>query len=160
VTPGGNTFAPVSTLRVTFDVAMDVSTVTADQFALHDPQGNPVAVQVTVVSGSGDRQFDVTFAPQTLAGTYAVAIGPFIADTAGRIMDQNQNGSPGEDPDDRFVGGFLTQAPQVVRSVVPGGPFVPFGSVRVTFNEPIDAATFTPDQVTQFTGPDGNAIPV
>src|SRR5262249_3078683 len=63
-------------------------------------------------------------------------------------------------PDDRFVGGFLIQAPQVVRSVVPGGPFVPFGSVRVTFNEPIDAATFTPDQVTQFTDPDGNAIPV
>jgi hypothetical protein len=160
VTPSGNTFAPVDTLRVTFDVAMDVSTATPDQFALHDSQGNLIAVDVAVVPDSGDRQFDVTFAAQTRAGSYTLAIGPFIADKAGRFMDQNQNGIPGEDPDDQFTGGFVIQAPQVVRSVVPGGPFVPFASVRVTFNEPIDAATFTPDQVTQFTDPDGNAIPV
>ena len=160
VTPGGNTFAPVSSLRVTFDVAMDVSTATPDQFALHDPQGNPIALKVAVVSGSGDRQFDLTFDPQTVAGTYTVTVGPLIADRSGRFMDQDQNGIPGEDPDDRFVGTFLIPAPQILRTIVVGGPFVPFGSVRLTFNEPIDAATFTPDQVTQFTDPAGNAIAV
>jgi hypothetical protein len=160
VTPSGDTFAPVSSLRVTFDVAIDVSTATPDQFALNDPQGNPIAVQVAVVPGSGNRQFDVTFAPQTGAGSYTVTIGPFIADSAGRLMDQNQNGIPGEDPDDKFLGGFVVPSPQVIHSAVPNGPFAPFGSVRLTFNEPMDANTFTPDRVTQFTGPDGNPISI
>jgi hypothetical protein len=160
LTPSGHTFAPLSSLRVTFDVAMDLSTVTADQFGLQDPQGNSIALGVAVVPDSDDRQFDVTFAPQTLAGTYTLTSGPMIADTTGRLMDQNQNGIPGEDPGDRFMGTFLIQAPQVLRTAVVGGPFVPFSSVRLTFNEPIDPTTFRPEQITQLTDPAGNAIPV
>jgi hypothetical protein len=156
-----SSFAPLMTLRVTFDEQMDPTTATPDQFVIQDPSGDPVNVSdVSPVAGSSNQQFDVTFDPQTGAGTYSVTIGPYIKDTAGHYMDQDGDGIPGQVPEDQFNGSFTIVGPSIVSLVRTGSPQDPATNVRVTFNEPVDDSTFTPDQVASFTDPQGNPIPV
>jgi hypothetical protein len=44
-----------------------------------------------------------------------VVIGPDIRDLANNAMNQNQNGTNGEVPGDRFTASVIVQAPPVVR---------------------------------------------
>jgi hypothetical protein len=85
-------------------------------------------------------------------------VGPDIRDLAGNPMDQNHNGIAGEVPDDEYTATFSLQGPQVIASTPTGTDHLPgelISSATVTFNEPIDPATFTPDKVSEFRGPDG-----
>jgi hypothetical protein len=72
-------------------------------------------------------------------------------------MDQNGNlipGEPGVAPDgDQFAATFNIVGPMVI-SASPGNVLPPVDHVRVTFNEPMNPATFTAGRVT-LTGPDG-----
>ena len=47
------------------------------------------------------------FQPLTVRGNYQAIIGRNIADLAGNLMDQNQNGTKGETPGDRFIANFV-----------------------------------------------------
>ena len=58
---------------------------------------------VTPVSGSGNKQFDVTFAAQSALGSYAMTVGPDITDTSANAMDQNGNGANGEVHADQYT---------------------------------------------------------
>jgi hypothetical protein len=70
-------------------------------------------------------------------------------------MDQDFNGVPGE-PSDTATFQFGLQGPQITASTPSGDTAShPVSSLRVTFNEPIDPATFTPSKVASFTGPGG-----
>jgi hypothetical protein len=163
VSPAGRTFAPISTLRVTFDEPIDPTTATPDQFVIQDPAGNLINVNaVTPVDGSGGQQFDVAIDQQTVVGTYSVSIGPFIADTAGHFMDQDGDGNPVGDVDDGFSGSFAIQGSRVTASTPTGSNNAPgtVDHVRLTFNEPMDPNSFTTDQVMSFTDPNGNQVPV
>jgi hypothetical protein len=66
---------------------------------------------VAPVAGSGDTQFDVTFAAQNLRGTYRLKVGPQIADSSGNPMNQNGNAINGEATD--FYSGTVVFAPTV-----------------------------------------------
>jgi hypothetical protein len=159
VTPTGNTFAPVNTLRVTFDEPIDPTTATPDQFAIQDPFGNPVNVNaVTPVDGSNGQQFDVAIDQQTVAGTYQVSIGPFVADTAGHYMDQDGDGGMVGDVDDGFSGSFAIQGPSVVSTTLTGS-FDEVDHGQVVFNTAIDPNSFTPDQFVLL-DPGGNPVNV
>lgn len=163
VTPFGNVLPPVSTLRVTFDEEIDPTTATVDQFAIQDPNGNPINVQsVTPVAGSNNMQFDVVIDTQIATGSYAVTIGPFIADTLGHNMDQDGDGDSGSDAEDQFNGTFGIQGPRVIASTPTGNASLPgtIDHVRFTFSESMDPTTFTTDQVVSFTDPQGNDIPI
>jgi hypothetical protein len=151
-----NTFAPVGTMRVTFDEPIDVKTATVDQFAITDSSGNPINVQkVTPVDGSGNQQFDVTFDQQTVAGTYSVAIGPFIADTNGHYMDQDGDGDPTGQKDDGFNGSFSIVGPSVLSTDLSGRLADQVDHGQIVFNTPIDPNSFTFDQFV-LTAPDGS----
>jgi serine protease len=96
----GNTASYYNHARLTFSVAIDPATFTTADVTLTDPNGQKVsASKVTAVAGSGNKQFDVTFATQTGVGDYTLSVGPDVRDTQGRLMDQNKNGTAGESGD-------------------------------------------------------------
>ncbi len=159
-TPSGGTFGNVSSMRVSFDEQIDPDTFTPDKILFLNPTTGQIPVtDVEPVAGSNDRQFDISFDSQTALGTYTMVIGPDVEDINGNPMDQNHNGTPGEVPDDAYVARFTIQAPRITASTPAFGTVLTpqaVNSVRVTFNEPMDAATFTPAKVTSFVGPRGN----
>jgi subtilisin family serine protease/subtilisin-like proprotein convertase family protein len=147
----------VSGLRVSFSEAMNPGTFTADDVSLTDPDGTAIPVTgIQFVPGSGNTQFDLSFDPQTTPGQYAVTIGPDVRDAAGNKMDQNRNGINGE-AEDVYAGTFqvprrplgppLTRPGPRIVAVAPDGSSSVSG-LRVTFNTVMDAASFTPDDVT------------
>jgi serine protease len=99
----GSTTNTFNRVRLTFNEAMTASSfTTADVVSLTAPGGGAITpTGVAAVAGSS-TQFDVTFATQTLGGTYALTVGPQILDAAGNAMDQNQNGLNGEATADRY----------------------------------------------------------
>ncbi len=62
---------------------------------------------ISVVAGSNDHQFLISFPSQTGGGTYTLKVGPSIQDWYGNSMDQNRNGVNGE-ASDGFV--YVVQA--------------------------------------------------
>jgi hypothetical protein len=149
--PATSVAGQVSSVRLTFDEPLDVSTFTpAKVVSFTGPAGHAITVSgVTAVAGSNNTQFDVSFAPQSTLGLYTMVVGPDIRDTFGHQMDQNHNGTPGEVPGDRYTATLAVQGPQVTASAAAGD------HVRLTFNEPVDPTTLTPDQIVSFTGPAG-----
>jgi hypothetical protein len=110
----GSAAGPLSAVRVTFDEPIAVSSFEADgrDVELKDAAGTAIApLSVAPVAGSGDTQFDVTFAAQNLRGTYRLKVGPQIADTSGNLMNQNGNAINGEATD--FYSGTVTFGPTV-----------------------------------------------
>src|SRR5262249_6167302 len=139
VTPTGIVEPPLESVQVVFDRPIDTSTFTAEDVVITGPSG-PIAV--TDINPSTDHTtFTITFAPQLLAGTYTLCIGPHIQDTSGVEMDQNRDGIPGG-PDDK-----------VLQDLMILGPQAPLGdsqcnedgtvTVTVTFNRIMNASTFT-----------------
>ena len=92
--------AQLSSVRVTFDKAINASTfTTADITGFTGPNGSIVPTGVSAVTTT---QFDITFATQTTPGSYAITFGPDIRDTAGNPMNQNGDGANGQ-PNDQFT---------------------------------------------------------
>jgi parallel beta-helix repeat protein len=105
---------PLTAVRLTFDEAIAVSSFEADgrDVELKDAAGTAIApLSVAPVAGSGDTQFDVTFAAQNLRGTYRLKVGPQLTDSSGNPMNQNGNAINGEATD--FYSGTVTFAPTV-----------------------------------------------
>ena len=109
----GALIGPVDRVRVGFNEAVDPNSFTlADVAVLEGPSG-PIAPLAIHSVGSGE--FEVEFAPQNIPGVYRLVIGPYIADAAGNVMDQDQDGTGGENPDDRFETTFtLEPGPEYV----------------------------------------------
>jgi hypothetical protein len=128
-------------VRVTFNRAVQVSSFTPDQAVLKDTSGATIPVTVDVVAGSGDTQFDLSFATQTTPGNYSLTIGPNILDTTGKPMDNAYNTTLS------IVGPMIIADSGIThgQSYLPGA--LDTVTEQVTFNEPIDPTTFTPDQV-------------
>ncbi len=91
--PSGAVNGTVSSVDVTFSEAIDPTTLTSDDVSLTGPQGAVTVSSPSFVSGTTYR---FTFAPQSAAGAYNVAVGPNVADPAGNLMDQNGNHVNGE----------------------------------------------------------------
>jgi hypothetical protein len=159
-TPAGNTFAPVSALRVTFDRPIDVSTFDTIQVVSFTRTVGATVTDlslaitgVTPVASSGGTQFDVSFTSQTALGNYTLVLGPNIRDLSGNAMDQNFNGITGEPglppTGDEYAAHFTIQGPRITASTPTTGTSLPniLSSLQVTFNEPVNPATFTPGGV-------------
>jgi methionine-rich copper-binding protein CopC len=163
ITPTGNANLPgsVNHIHLTFNESMDPSTFTTDEVYFAGPDGSPIPINdIRPTNGTNNTQFDISFDPLGAPGTYHLVIGPYIADTFGNYMDQNGNLIPGEYPDDQFTATFGVTGPQVTQFARNGQQNQPVSSVRVTFNEPIDPATFMPDQIARLIDPQGNPITV
>jgi hypothetical protein len=156
-TPSGNVLGAQNSVRVRFDRTIDMTTFTTDQIVSFTRTAGSTQTDllsavtgITPVAGSNDRQFDIAFQSQGLAGTYQLTIGPNILDLDGNPMDQNLNGVTGEDTD-AYTATFVILGPSITGSTPTGNRFDPLGSVRVTFNEPVDPATFGTTRITGFT---------
>nr|WP_286177679.1 S8 family serine peptidase [Rhodopirellula sp. JC639] len=161
--PSGDVMKAQDRIRVRFDERVDTATFTPqDIVAFQGPLGEITVTTVTPIAGSAGREFEITFPAQTALGDYAMTFGPAILDPFGNPMDQNVNGINGESVADRFLATF-TIVPDTV------GPFVvaaspddavegPVDRVRVTFDEPIAAESFTTDRISEFVGPGGPII--
>jgi hypothetical protein len=106
--PTGSATGPVDRIRVTFDEVIDAGSFTIDDVVLLEGPAGPLAP--IAVNSLGNGEFEVTFAPQNVAGIYRLEIGPHISDASGNLMDQDGDGTPGEAVDDRFLVSF-TLAP-------------------------------------------------
>ena len=107
--PNGSasTSSPMSAIQLTWNEEINPATFTAQQITLSGPSGPITGVTVSVVTGSNNHQFQISFPSQTAAGTYSLTLGPSIQDFYGNKMDQNQNGVNGE-PGDTFKTTFVS----------------------------------------------------
>jgi hypothetical protein len=153
---GSSTFNPVSDIVVTFDRPVNATTFNTTSInsftrttgsTSTDLSGAVLAVNPV---GSDGRQFDISFQAQTAAGLYDLNFGPNILDLSGNPMDQDQDGIAGESTD-TYDALFSIQGPAITSSSPSGSLFGPVGSVRVTFNEPVNPSTFGTGQIASFT---------
>jgi hypothetical protein len=135
----------VSSVRVTFNQSIDPTTFTPDKITSFTGPNGPIAVTgVFTVGGSNNTQFDITFAPQVTTGRYSMVFGMGIRDYFGNQADP-------------YTATFGIQGPKVTGSTPSGPANLPgmIDHLRLTFNQSMDPATFTMDQVVSFTGPNG-----
>ena len=164
VAPGTATY---DTATVTFNEAIDPTSFgVAQVLSLTGPAGNAIIpTSVTPVGGSGNKAFEVTFPNQDDLGKYTLLLSQTIRDTAAGTqnqMDDNKNGINGEaapnpigtaGPGDQdlstsvLVNPAITSGAQVTTAVFSGTGST-INKARLTFNQAIDAATFTPADVT------------
>jgi hypothetical protein len=157
--PFGSITGPISSAQVTFNRAINASTFTPAEVTFTGPAGRIGVTAVTPVTGSSNTQFTITFPAQTATGRYSMLIGPNIRDTAGNLMDQDQDGGGVTGKDDLFALGFSVAGPQVTGTAPVLDLSGHVAGLQVTFNVAINPTTFTPASITQFTGP-GGAISV
>ena len=90
-------------VTVTFNEAIDATTLTDADIELTDPAGNLISVSaISAVRGSGGKEFEIAFEEQSTAGTYEVTLGPAVADAEGNVMDQDRDGTQGEEEEDQY----------------------------------------------------------
>jgi subtilisin-like proprotein convertase family protein len=110
--PPGSTTSAVDHVRIQFSESIDAASFTlgddkspSDILSFTGPAG-PIPVLAIVPVAGNKRQFDVTFAKQSAEGKYTLVVGPHIRDLAGNELDQNRNGTPGEEPGDQYTASF------------------------------------------------------
>jgi subtilisin family serine protease/subtilisin-like proprotein convertase family protein len=85
--PGGPAANTLSKVRVTFDRAVNPTTFSGADVRLTTPTSKVIPISsVKVVAGTGERTYEITFATQYAAGSYAMRIGPEVMDRAGVKM--------------------------------------------------------------------------
>lgn len=112
----------MSSITVVFNEGVLAGTLQAVT-SLLNPSGVPITpLTVTDLTLGGSNRHDVwqiTFAPQTAAGTYTLTIGSTVRSLANNPMDQNQNGVGGEILADRYVAPLVVGTQPVVRQPQP-----------------------------------------
>ena len=131
---------------VVFDRPIDVNSLDLGDFSLTGPG----IVSLESIELIGDRTLLLTWdGSLTVGGDYTLRVGPNILGSAATAMDQNSNGIAGEDPADVFVLGFDIDArgPMIVSQTPSGTVANVLTGIEITFDEPIDADSLTPDSI-------------
>ncbi|MFO1499875.1 MAG: Ig-like domain-containing protein, partial [Verrucomicrobiota bacterium] len=104
-------------------------------------------------------EFRIRFAVIAPNGSYHIEIGPGVADAAGNLMNQNQNGTNGE-PADVYTGSFeIARKPLRVIAQDPANRLLGvLDHLDLTFSAPIAAPTVTVDDF-RLRGPNGLVVP-
>lgn len=139
----------ISTLKVTFNKAINLSTFTKAAIIVKGPNGAAITVTaVTAVTGSSNKEFLVTLPTQTMPGNYAVQISTSVQDTVGFRLPSNLT-----------TLAITAPGPQVVTfSPMLTGPNST-SAILVTFNKTIDPNWFRTTNVTLL-GPTGQLISI
>ncbi len=98
-TPAGSVSHSVDAVEVTFNTAINATSFTSGDVVFTAPSGVLSAAQVAV-TGITPQVFRISFPAQTAEGTYALQVGPAIANTFGTPMSA------------AFVGGFSIGLPR------------------------------------------------
>src|ERR1051326_1195584 len=144
--PVGVVGAPLSSIDLTFSEPIVLSTFTSDDVVFRGPNGAIAITGIVLVSGSTYR---ISFAAQTASGDYSFIVGPNITDLGNKPLDQDQDGLPGEQPDDQYQGKVTVDntGPRIISSSLAAQNPAPLSQITVQFNEDIDPASFTVDDV-------------
>jgi hypothetical protein len=138
------TSATFDHLDITFIEPIQWSSFSRADITFQDPQGHEIVVSdPELVEGT---KFRIHFATQTAYGDYPLLIGPWIEDTNGNPMNQNQNETNGEGTLDRFettVVLYDRKPPYVEMMTVENEGVGSVGYIDLTFSEDIDPTTFT-----------------
>ncbi len=153
--PAGVVPQAVSSVDLTFSEPIDPASFTAEDIQLwgpHDRMISPVDPPLHL----GGNVWRISFPEQSEEGPYRMAVGPFLRDLDGRLMDQNADGAVAEEPADVYEATFAIDfTPLQIEQHSPDGVWNSFvDAVEVTFSEPIDASTFGLQDVTVI-GPSG-----
>jgi uncharacterized repeat protein (TIGR02543 family) len=101
--------APVSQVALTFSQPMNPASfsIGSDILSFTGPQGLLLTPSITGASWSGGNTvLTIQFPPQSQPGFYRMIIGPEIAATDGKLLDQDLDDILGEPIDDRYIAGF------------------------------------------------------
>jgi subtilisin family serine protease len=159
---GGSTTS-MSTIRLSFDRAINASTFTAADVTLTGPDGKAIAIaKVAPAPGYAGNVHDITFATQTLGGTYTLKVGPDITDPSGVRMAAAFTRAltlvgPAAPPPP--TANTPVAALRAVNAVNLGGSTTSMSTIRLSFDRAINASTFTAADVS-LTGPDGRSIAI
>ena len=106
-TPIGLVRTPASSMRFYFDEPMDTNSFSIDDdvVSFTGPSGD-LKAQLTGFSWQDGRTLDVVFNEQSAAGAYQMVIGPQILDMGGKPLDQDHDGTGGEQTDDEYAADF------------------------------------------------------
>jgi len=106
--PDGISYPPVASVELVFDRPMDPSSfsLTDDIVSFAGPGGALVA---TGYSWTDAYTLEVSFDSQTRQGVYEMVIGPEILDLQGNPLDQDGDGTPGEQEEDCTVAEFTIE---------------------------------------------------
>lgn len=141
--PVGAVAANVTTLGITFTEPVAPASFSAADIALITPGGPLDSGLFTLISADGIRH-TVTLPALMVEGLYTVQVGPGVTDLAGTAMPE------------AFIAQFTIDktAPRVVSAAPSGEVAEALDHLDLTFDEPMNPASFTPDDVV-FTGPGG-----
>ncbi len=97
---GGARSGQFDRVWVAFSESVNPATLTNATIAVNGPTGSISVSAVIPVAGKNNTQFVLMFSRnQVRSGTYTLAIGPNVRNSAGNAMDQNSNGVLGETAD-------------------------------------------------------------
>jgi len=150
---------PVAEIGIHFSHPMDTGSFTlADDVASFTGPAGPITP--SDFAWLNDRRLQIVFSAQTLAGHYALVLGPQILDATGTAMDLDRDGIPGEVPDDQYTAAFTLAGPRVT-GYLPRGTVTPaINSLRLSFDRLMDTTSFSlAEDVVSFTGPGGAVTP-
>jgi hypothetical protein len=157
-TPKGYVVGPIDKIEFHFPTLMDTSSFSPqdDLVSFTGPQGSIAVEDYTWLDG---RRLEVGFSPQYAVGPYQMVIGPYILNGEGVAMDSDQDGIPGELPDDQYVAGFIINAPRIYSHLPIGETIGPVQSLFLNFDHPMDQGSFSLEDILSFTGPNGGVVP-
>lgn len=153
-TPNSVVSSPANAVQFDFSEPMNTTSfsVASDVISFTGPSGTNLLSQITGFDWVNSQTLRVTFNTQTAQGAYSMVLGPqILSSDNGSPLDQDIDGTTGESTDDRYTAGFRFDAVSLqVTSTSPGdGALVtlPFNTLTVNFNEPIDFASVTPSDL-------------
>jgi subtilisin family serine protease/subtilisin-like proprotein convertase family protein len=151
---GGPSAGTITTIRLTFNAAVDLASLKAPgAVTLVGPGGQAIVVTgFNPVGGSNGTQVDLTFAPLTTPGDYSLTLAPLIDDTTGHHLAAPYKGS--------FTIGNPTPGLEVIGSAAGGLASNMITGIRVAFNAPIDLSSLQAAGALTLIGPNGQRIAI
>jgi hypothetical protein len=102
-TPGLPSNPGVSSVRITFDSAVDPRTFLPSSISSFVGPNGPITVlAIKDLDPATHQVFEIDFSPQITDGTYSLTLAPTITDLSGNLLNQNGNFINGENPQDSF----------------------------------------------------------
>jgi hypothetical protein len=144
-------------VHLTFNEPVALSSLTPAAVSLSGPDGAHTPLEVVPMPGTNNTQFDVRFAPLTVAGTYTVTVQPTVSDIYGHLMDQDGNLVPGESTDAYIAALAPLLGPRVTGATI--GTERPVTNAIVTFDRPMNPASFSTGSFA-LAGPSGGTIAI
>ncbi len=150
--PSGGIAPPINYIDIHFNKAINPDSVEVEDVFITGPLG---AIIPDSVSQLEPNSFRIAFPEQRFTGEYQLVIGPQILGLDDNPMDQDEDHINGEETEDQYTIDLTILAGLRITGHMPNEDQIePVNAITVTFNQEINPATFTLDDIV-ITGPSG-----